>query len=223
MIINTYLILFLILILIIGLCSIVKKIYNLAKYYNFSDEFFDKLEIYIKSNGQDNVSYSWLVSKSSKMQKYIGFFGIMQYKPAYQNYIINNYQLIINGLSELRQYYEAPYSIQLANQMAQTLQEALIRYIGTLEDSKEIYLAQLKNPIVWFREGIQIMIGLPFQVLVWFGIVSSVSMSKFTANIIFKSLSGIIALLTFLGTVITIVLGWEQFKTIILPFFLNYL
>lgn len=216
--INMYLILFLILISVIGLYSIVKKIYSLAKCYNFSGEFFDKLEIYIESNGRDNVSYSWLVSKSSKMQNYIGLFGIMQYRPAYQNYIINNYQLIINGLSELRQYYESPYSYKLANQMAQTLQEALIRYIGTLEDSKEIYFAQLKNPIIWFREGIQIMIGLPFQVLVWFGIVSSVSMSKFTTNIIFKFLSGIIALLAFLGTVITIVLGWKEFKTIMLSF-----
>lgn len=215
MTIDVYLILFLILILVIGALSIYVKIYALAKYYNFSNEFLNKLQIYIKSNGRDNISYTWVVSKSSKMQNYIGPLGIVQYRPAYQNYIINDYELIINGLSELRKYYESPYLMELAGEMAQILQEALIRYIGTLDDLKEIYFTQFKNPIVWFREGIQIMIGLPFQVLVWFGIVSSGLVNKFTANIIFKFLSGIIALLTFLGTVITIVLGWENFKNII--------
>ena len=47
------------------------------------------LKKYLQSAGRDTSTYSLLTSKSPKMQRYIGIYGIMQYQSAYRNYVIN--------------------------------------------------------------------------------------------------------------------------------------
>ena len=103
--------------------------------------------------------------------------------------------------------------------MGQTLQESIIRYLGLLEESREVLITQRKNPVVWFREGIKFILNIPFKSLVWFDILNSSIVKKITSNILFKFFSGLIALITFLSTVITIVLGYEQFTKYLLSFF----
>lgn len=216
---NIYLILFLISIFLIGLFSIIKSLSDIEKKNRFTLNFFDMLKKYIQSAGRDTSTYSWLTSKSPKMQRYIGIYGIMQYQPAYRNYVINHYELIINGLSELSRYYDDSLLDSLSRQMGQTLQESIIRYLGVLEESREVLITQRKNPVVWFREGIKFILSIPFKSLVWFDILNSSIVIKITSNILFKSFSGLIALITFLSTVITIVLGYEQFTKYLLSFF----
>jgi len=216
---NSYALVLLVFIFLLGVSSIIRDYFTIHKKYIFTTEYFETLKAYIQSNGQDVEKYSWLTRKSSKIQTLMGSFGLVDYKPAAQNYIYKNYQLIVNGLGELRSYYNDNYVFsRLANEMSQTLQEALIRYIGVLEEHRDFYISQLKNPIIWFREGVRVIIALPINLLSWFGIINPLAVATITTNIIFRFFSGIIAFLTFLGTIVTLVVGWNDFVSILFKF-----
>jgi len=213
---NTYIYLLLGVIFSIGFITNLREFLQYKKRDDFAYEYFNNLKKYIESGGNDNISFTWLTSKSSKIQNQMGTFGIVGYKPPGANYIHNNYQLIVNGLSELRQNYSERYIMdRLANEMAATLQEALIRYIGHLEDKVEASKSNLFNPIIAFREGVRLILAIPFKLLGWFGIVSMSIIYSFTTSTIFKIFSGIAAIVALLGTVMSLVLGWSDFVKII--------
>ena len=203
-------------IFIIGFITTLREFLRYQKKYDFAFEYFDYLKKYIESGGDDNSSYTWLTSKSSKIQNQMGVFGLVDYKPAGANYIHKNHQLIVNGLPELRQYYADRYIFQrLANEMAASLQEALIRYSGHLEDKLEAAKSNLLNPIIAFREGVRSILAFPLNLLGWFGIVSMSTIYSVTTSIVFKLFSGLAAILAFVGTVMTIVVGWNDFVKIL--------
>jgi len=213
---NTHIYLLFGVMFLIGFITNLREFLQYKKRDDFAYEYFNNLKKYIESGDDNNISFTWLTSKSSKIQNQMGTFGIVGYKPPGANYIHNNYQLIVNGLSELRQYYSERYIMdRLANEMAATLQEALIRYIGHLEDKVEASKANLFNPIIAFREGVKSTLAIPFNLLGWFGIVSMSTIHQFIKSTIFKLFSGIAAILAFLGTVMTIIVGWSDFVKVI--------
>lgn len=99
----------------------------------------------------------------------------------------------------------------LPTQYTRTLQDTLVRYIGTLDDVREGIVSALKNPLVWLGEGVRVVIALPFSVLAWLGMMSQRRADLITAGGIFKLASGLVGTIGFLSGVMGIVLGWDQF------------
>jgi hypothetical protein len=58
----------------------------------------------------------------------------------------------------------------------------------------------------------------PLSLLNWLGIIRESTVARIMGNVLFKLIAGIIALLSLLGTIITIVTGWTPFFTTVKNF-----
>jgi hypothetical protein len=186
---------------------VVSKIDFAAEYRNkfieLANKYFQDCDRYNRSGTLNNELYVWLTLNVSKIQSNVGTFGVMSYKPAFQNYIINNYQIIINTLPKFRDG-------QIQNFDVGSVDDCLIRYIGYLEEYKKETGKNVKNPIVWFREGFKEIISIPLFILSSFGIFSRRTVDSIMDSVIFKILAGLIALVTLVSGLVTIVVGYDQ-------------
>lgn len=160
----------------------------------------------------DNEKYVWLTQNVSKIQRELGFNGVVyNYHPPYANYIYPEYQLLVNTLPQIRVG-------QAYNQDIASCEDALLRQMGSLQEMKENYLKYIKNPFVWLRVGVNLIITLPLRMAYWFGVLNYKVLEKFTNNILVKILSFMIAIVGLLSSVITIVMGWKDFVSLIKEF-----
>ena len=66
---------------------------------------------------------------------------------------------------------------------------------------REIAALEMHNPFIWLREGTRTLIAIPFNLLSWFGILGSATVSGITASHAFKAIAGITGLVGFVGMV----------------------
>jgi len=204
-------------IVIIGFLKLRSEAHTISKKHAFANEFFSKLKDYIDSDGKNLVAYTWLTSHSNQMQIQMGSDGIYAaYKPPGAHYQIPNYPIILNMLPELRRSLDTQrLSNMLASEYSSLLQEALIRHIGTIEDIIKDHASELRNPIIWFREGMRVITASPITLLSWLGLIGASTLRKITKNSIFKIIAAIFAIVGFLSAVVSLVIGWDQFVTIL--------
>lgn len=206
-------------ILAIGIYGLLKLIASLRPSglrHVFAIEFLERLKEYWESGGSDSEAYSWLIHRSHKMQGEMGSFGVVHnYKPPYQNYVITNYDIILNMIPDLRRCLEDDLlSRNLAHQYMNALQEAIVRYVGSIEDDRSDIINEIKNPVKWLRNGIRDIVAVPAYLLGWFGIISESTLQRWVSSLIFSVISGVVALAGFASAIVTIVIGWEQFVTV---------
>lgn len=205
-------------ILSLGLLSLVRCKSRICNEIGFSEEFLNKLTVYVESNGYDYEAYGWLTRRSSKMQEILGSYGVYaSYRPPYAGFLFHDYPVIINMLPELRKTLECNILSRgdLARQYAVSLQETILRYIGVLEDRNNELFRCIRNPAAGFREGVRIIMALPLSILEWLGALSDKTVSEIISSRVFKLLAGFISLVSFVSAVIGIVLGWNQFLSIL--------
>jgi hypothetical protein len=186
---------------------VVKKIDFAGEYRNkfieFSNKYFETYDRWSRAGDFDGQLYVWLTTKVSKIQGNLGSFGIMDYIAPFQTYRDSNYQIITNTLPKFRDG-------QVHNFDAGSVDDCLLRYIGYLEDYKKETEKDVKNPIVWFREGFKEIISIPLFILSSFGIISNRIVNSIKDSLIFKVISGLIALVTLVSGLVTIVVGYDQ-------------
>lgn len=186
---------------------VVKKIDFASEYRNkfvdFSNKYFKTYDRYSRTGDFDGEQYVWLTMNVSKIQNYVGSFGEMTYKPAFQNYMINNYQIIINTIPKFREGQVESFDVGAVD-------DCLLRYIGHLEEYSKDTQKNLRNPIVWFREGFREIMSIPIFILSWFGIISNRTVNSIKNSLLYKVISGLIALVTLVSGVVTIIVGYDQ-------------
>ncbi len=197
-------------VIIIGFVNILFDHQKLIKKMNFASEYLTKFQQFknLYTTNFDGETYYWLTYHVPKIQLQLGSFGIGGYQPPFANYIHTNYPIIINVLPEMR-------NGTADSSMINGCEEALIRYIGFLEDYTEKSMNQMKNPLKWFLEGVKLIISSPFLVFYWLGLISLSCVEKIRNNYIFQIFSGFIALSELIASIITIIIGWEKFVNLI--------
>lgn len=203
-----------------GLVKNILWLRNINERRDFAIEFFENLKVYINSDGQNHQAYSYLLNRSNKIQKEMGGQGIAHnYRPPYQNFMYTDYPIILNMIPELRKALEDTIlSRRLAGQYAGALQESLIRYIGSIEDTLEGQKRELKNPAIWLREGVRSITAFPVNMFSWFGIISESTAYKINSSFLAKAASGVITVIGLVSSVFTVVLGWKPFLDMIKKF-----
>ena len=188
---------------------------NVAK-QKFANEYREKFIEFVnektKSGTLNTELYHWLTKNSAKIQSQLGTFAVMDYKPPFANYFLRDYQLIINGIPKFRSGTENELDIT-------SIDDSLVRYSGFIEDILSENAANLKNPIIWFREGIKNVLSLPIYILYWFGIMQYRTVAAITSNLFFKILTGLAALIAVASGVVTIINGKDKTVEWILDLF----
>lgn len=186
----------LIFLMIIGFLIIRKEYRNMLPILNLVKEFLDRYKNYIGSNDRTEDDYEWLLRRVDRVQRYFGHGGLVEYKPPYSNYVIHNYRIITETVSILGTT-ASPHIDDLL-----TVKNMLIRYIDNFEIVIDLKKKELRNPLVWIREGAQFTIALPLSLLNWFGIIEYSRVEKFRNNFIVKIISSIVAFtITLIGII----------------------
>ncbi len=193
---------------------------RLFKEHNIVADYLEKFNLFIEKEDKDLTVYSSLLFDSDKIQNTIGNFGICDLRPPFANYLIKNYQIIINAIPEIKKELEDSYRI--SNKSGQNyidlVTQSLIRYGGSSSELIKEYNSNLKNPIKWFLEGIKFVISLPIEFLLQIGLISERSARKIQASYLLKLISGIVTLISFFAAIIGILVGWKEFLNIIKNF-----
>lgn len=169
-----------------------------SKFADFSKKYFKTYERRSRSGNFDYELYVWLTKNVSKIQNNIGSFGVVKYKPEFQNY-----KIIINTIPKFRNGHIKSFDVEIVD-------DCLLRYIGHLEEDLKETQKDLRNPIVWFREGFKEIMSIPILILSWFGIISNQTVNSINNSLIYKVISGLIALITLVSSVVTIIVGYDQ-------------
>lgn len=174
-----------------------------SKFIEFANKYFQDYNRYNRTGEFDGELYVWLTMNVNKIQNNVGNFGIMSYKPAYQNHYISNYAIILNTIPKFR-------AGQIENFDVTSVDDCLLRYLGLTQDYKKDTEKNIKNPIIWFREGIKTILSIPIFILSWFGLLSHRTFDNILDSAIYKILTGIVALVTFTSGLVTIIVGYDQ-------------
>lgn len=201
-------------ILIAGFVNTLSKYITWRARIRFATDFLDKYHIlmnsYFSSHNIDAEAYHWLTLHSARMQLLMGPFGIVDYRPPYANYILRNYQMVLNALPEIRT--GLIFETDITN-----LDDMIIRFIGWERDRANSFRNRLFNPFAWLQEGMRFIILLPLQVMEWIGIAKEGTINRADNSRSIGILAGIFSLLGIIGTIVGLTVDWEQFIKIIKP------
>ena len=204
-----------IVLLIIGRIRISYKIKGIQEKIKSSDEFLAKFKDYLNSLGKDQKTYSWLVQMSHQFQLEMGFYGVIPtfyHQPSRTS--IPNYQVIINGIPELRRMFnnqDYPSDKSALRDFGLSLIESILRHRGYLLSDINAIEKGLKNPIIWLTQGVSWVLLLLPSFLEQIGLLSEAKLSSFEKSPLLKFISGIVSLIELTGTIMTIIMGWDAF------------
>ncbi|SKA02054.1 hypothetical protein [Selenihalanaerobacter shriftii] len=209
----------LVLIGIWGLVTLIFTAWKTSKRRDYADAFLEKYREFCNSlldNEFNGELYQWLKLNSAKMQNDIGDYGVAKvYKPAGANYAFKNYQLIVNGIGTIRDLYNQFGDLRLGRGMIRdeilAIDDVILTYIGALDTELDDLFSQIKNPLIWIREGIRSIVTFPISFSYWTGLIQYRTYNKLSRNIITKILSFVLTFVGLIGTIITIVTGYIPF------------
>ena len=204
----------------IGLLRILFWRRKMLERHNNVADYLEKFNLFIEKDDKDLKVYSSLLHDSDKIQNILGSFGICDLRPPFANYLINNYQIILNAIPEIKKEIEDPYrnTSNSLKHYIDLVSQSLIRFGGSSSEAIKEYNSDLKNPIKWFLEGVKFIISLPVEILLQIGLINEHSASKVRGSYIIKIISAILALVGFVSAILGIIVGWENFLEIINKF-----
>ena len=186
------------------------------KKYSLVHEFLSKFRTFTNEYKQKKFNtelYGWLNYHSGEVQREIGVYGLADYRPPFENFIIHNHAIIVNVLSEMRSRWDTHPS------MISFVDDNLMRYLGDANSVLKGERAMTCNPLMWLRYGMQSIIVFPFTILYWFGALNKESVEKIRENPLIKLTSIATAVVGLMSTVISAIgekdQFWQALKTIL--------
>lgn len=215
-----------IVICIIGFFNKLIYIYNLNKRHDFIIEYHNKFVDLINkklSGNFDGETYGWLMRNVHKMHTELGSIGYVHYIDNLTGVKVTNHPLLLNFLPEIQQEDDIHNSIVAKRMLntAKTCSDMFLRQEGDINTWKNNTIQKIKNPFSLFADGFRYVLFLPINCLYWLGFFSFNLIQKIKKNILVIIIEKIILLITLLSTVMTIVVGWEEFTNIVYTFFIS--
>jgi len=215
-----------VLIIVIGFVKTVATLRTTVKNENFAIEFMNNYRDFCSPLFQNTFNgdkYQWLKMKSTKMQTLMGSFGIASvYKPPGANHYFRNYEIIVNGISGIRENYSEmvnSYSLDLERRILQevisTIDDVLLTFIGAAEGWVNEAQKEVKNPLIWLREGVRFVVTSPISLMYWSGLVRYRMYNTLSNNYPVKLLSFLIGVIGLVSSIVTIVTGYTPFRSMI--------
>lgn len=209
-----FIILILTSILILGFLSLFRRFNRIVdeidfateyrnKFIEFVEHYFENYDRFARRGEIKNDLYVWLTKNVNKIQEQIGQVGTMHYLAPFRQYQISNYQIIINSIPKFRDGNIKDFDVN-------SVDDCLLRYLGQMENYENKLRKEVRNPFIWFKQGFREVLSYPFQILKFFDILSNGFIYKMKENIFYKLITGVIALITLLSCIVTIIVGWDQ-------------
>lgn len=204
--IRIYLFLGVISIFLIGYVILKRELNALRRDLGFLSMFYNKFiefaELYSRRMTNPGL-YQWLALNSAKSQKMCSRWFRGTLVAPFGGYISRNHEFITNTIPRMKNDTADDVEVNMT-------EDILLKTIGVLQGGEKLSLADVKNPFKWFQYGVRFVIGFPIRLLKWFGIINSNTFYRLSSSKFFKVVSGFVALIAFISSVITILAGWDQ-------------
>jgi hypothetical protein len=205
--------------MILGFVQMLRVLMRGVGRLDFGKEYRKRFIDYANSQGTDRQAYQWLTLKAERMQGDMGNTGIYAgFRPPFEQVIYKNYPIVLNVLPRIRQMMddnELGLWRQQIPEYVHAVDEALLRYLGSLEDSCAAARKELINPFRWFRAGISQVLSIPLYTLSLFGLMGARTIEAIQSATLFKFIAGLAGLVGFIGAVVGLMTGWSEAVTIV--------
>lgn len=204
---------------IIGLISSVAALWRSNRSLDFSRDYLNHFRALLNSQTQgpprglsshytlfDEDEHEWLVKRMGRMQRELGPANrLVNYRPAYSNFVYSSYELLGNTLRKVKISDAHPHELLWCD-------DVILAHLGELEEERRAAALRLINPLAWLVRGVRTIVTLPLNLaylsgLMEYGEYSRAAGSKITGFLAFVLTAG--------ASIVTIVLGWEQFTEIV--------
>jgi hypothetical protein len=216
----------LIIVLLIGLVKTIYILRQLKGDIDFYEVYMTHFNTYMESlqlNKENTIEYEWLVKNSTKMQRNLGGYGVIN-TLIDGRFQYSNVQVLLNLLPEMRKIYKEVsnadfYALRFEKERLEKyvtlIAECLLRYEGNLEESHDNAINQVKNPFSWLRIGTQWVVTFPISLMYWTGVIRYSWYNRLTDNFVIKLINFLVIIIGFASSIVTIVTGYNPFVDIL--------
>lgn len=188
----------------------------------FQNNFISLANNFLTSHSLNSVFYERCIHDVDKIQKELGDAGVIaEFIDPLSGIRCRNYQLFMNIFPELRKLGSMPDNNVIAIRCEQLIglcDDALRRHGGNLDRAIDQLNRQLCNPITCLGNGFRWIIWLPGNILEWSGIISSQRVHAVHQNRLVKFAENVIVFIGLIGSIFTIILGWNDMVNFIAKF-----
>jgi len=191
---------------IIEQCVLINK---RKKELDFLIEYFDRVTKFYQ---EDYSQYTYLMEYFDKAQLLLGVNGILaSLRLPYEN-VYHQHVPILTLLLEMSKARGTS-----THEYYRMLSQAFLRTIGDYKQYQEQAINNLKKIYIGFYRGFYLIIATPFIMISYMffrrNIFILTKLKPFVS--FFSIISGLIQLIAIIAGIITIVLGWSEFKNLI--------
>jgi hypothetical protein len=203
-------------ILAVGILRILLRLTGAQKNARTTRAFRERFHAFANSSGEDVAAYERLAFLAERMGNTMGRHGRVDAKPPFGGHTNKSYVTVLQFIPELRRHFAdlqaGGYGLgnDGASWIYHTVDDALIRFLGALDETTKVSLRRLLNPIAWFREGVERILALPFIVASWFGLIEPDRAANAEKHGFFRAVAGLTAILAvvFIGS--TLIFGEQK-------------
>lgn len=189
---------------------------------SFQNDFISLINDFSVSHSLNPVFYERCIHDVDKIQEELGVAGVIaEFIDPLNGIRGQNYQLFMNIFPELRKMRGMLDNWVVADRCEQLIglcDDALRRHGGNLDRAIDKINAQLWNPITCLGNGFRWIIWLPGNILEWAGIISTQKVYAVHQNRIVKFVENIVVIIGLIGSIFTIILGWNDMIDLIARF-----
>lgn len=187
----------------------------------YQNNFIDMVNTINDTGVVNQELYNKCIHDVNKIQIELGQDGVIsEFVDRVHEIKGRNYQLLVNIMPEIRMMVSLwGNSIAAArgNQLIGLCDDALRKHVGNIDNLIDEIYDKLFNPFSCFDECIRWLVGLPVDVLYWCGLLGD-SATTIKKNRFFKFISDLIVFIGLVGSIVTIILGWDEMTQIIETF-----
>ncbi|NKB48703.1 MAG: hypothetical protein GKS02_04980 [Alphaproteobacteria bacterium] len=203
-------------ILAVGILRIILRLAAAQKQTHTTRAFRDRFQAFCHSSGEDTAAYERLAFLAERMGNTMGRHARVEAKPPFGSQTTKSFVTVLQFIPELRRHFAdlqaGGYGLgnDGASWIYHTVDDALIRFLGALDETSKIALRRLINPIAWFREGVERLLALPFIIAGWFGVITTADAVNAEKNSTFRAVAGLTAILAVVTIASTFIVGEKK-------------
>lgn len=203
-------------VMIVGILRIFSRFLTAHKHARAARAFRDRFHAFSNSSGEDTEAYERLSFQAERMASTMGRYALVDAKPPFSGHSTKSFENVLQFIPELRMHFnnlqQGGYGLgnDGSGWIYHSVDDALIRFLGSRDETAKLAARKLVNPVAWFREGVERILALPLYALSAFGMMEPTAAATTEQNGGFRALAGLVAIVAVVFVASTLIFGEQK-------------